>query len=233
MPRKQKEIAYDAAYYENAFRRRHWFRDNDAKYEQRQRAVLRMVQPEPSDRVLDVGCATGDQAFMLAPNVECVLGIDSSAAAVRAARSRAAAHPNVAFVQADAARIPLPDASFDKVMAIDFVEHIDDSALDAVQREVWRILRPGGVLAIYTPCACHYVERLKARNFILEQVPGHIAVRDRGQYETIFAALPWRIAQCFSLPSTYPLFGRLDQILARWPLFHFRLCMSLERVKSA
>jgi SAM-dependent methyltransferase len=45
--------------------------------------------------------------------------------------------------------LPFPDRSFDVVMSFDVFEHIPDS--DAHLREVWRVLRPGGVYLMQTP----------------------------------------------------------------------------------
>ena len=96
---------------------------------------------------------------------------------------------NVGFEVADAANLSQwKDQSFDKVAAIDFVEHVDDEQLELILSEAARVLVPGGRLAIYTPCASHYVERMKERNFILKQIPVHIAVRRPEAYDMCSSA---------------------------------------------
>ena len=55
-------------------------------------------------------------------------------------------------------------------------------------REARRVLVPGGRLGIYTPDRAHYVERLKAHDFVLKQFPEHIAVRRVDDYVRFLAA---------------------------------------------
>lgn len=225
---------YGANYYCEQLHREHWFLDNQRKHELRWKAALRMVQPGPSDVVLDLGSAAGTQALRLAPLVQRVIGLDNSPAAVAIARQRAQGTSNVKFIEADATRLAgIGDESIDKVMAIDFIEHIEDCDLAAMFDAVWRVLRPGGRLAMYTPCRTHYVERLKARGLFLRQIPGHIAVRTPAQIERLLAGQPWITADSFFLPSTYPFFGLIDRVLEPLPglggLFRFRYCLALAR----
>ena len=237
-PQVDAAALYAHDYYEQRLHREHWFRDNRAKGELRWQATLRMLAPAPDDVVFDLGCAAGEHAIRLAPHVGRVIGVDSSPAAIKLARERARDVSNVEFVQADATTlIDFPAGHADKVMAIDFVEHIVDSDLDRMQREAFRVLKPGGRFVLYTPCGSHYVERLKAHNIFLKQIPGHVAVRTAAAYERTFAALPWRIAERFYLPSTYPLFGLIDRALGPLPavgaLFRFRYCLALEKPKTS
>ena len=89
------------------------------------------------------------------------------------------------------------------------------------------MLRPGGRLVVYTPSASHYVERMKARNFVLRQLPGHIAVRDGAAYGALLSGQPWSSLRIEYLPSSYPLVGRVERWLMRVPLiaglFRFRI----------
>lgn len=226
------EPVYDARYYAEDLHREHWFRNNPAKHALRWLAVLRMVAPERTDVVVDLGCAAGEHTLRLAPQVARVIGVDSAQAAIALASEHGRGVPNVAFVRADATDLAgIADASADKVMAIDFVEHIDDAALRRVASEAWRVLRPGGRFAIYTPCGTHYVERMKAAG-LLAQIPGHVAVRTPRRLDALLLdAHPWRRLERFYLPSTYPGFGWLDRALARVPglgaWFRFRYCLAL------
>ncbi len=81
---------YGADYYERMYRP-HWLLRNRRKYRERDAALLRIVRPSPSARVLEVGSARGDTAFFLAPRVAEVVGIDAAPAAVEAARAEKAA----------------------------------------------------------------------------------------------------------------------------------------------
>lgn len=230
----QLRSLYDEAYYREQLHHEHWFRNNRAKHELRWREVLRMATPQPHDTVLDLGCAIGEYTLRIAPRVGRIVGIDFSEPAVRMATARAdQAGLGAAFVAARVDALPVQTARVDKVLAIDLVEHIDDASLRRMLAETWRVLRPGGTLSIYTPCRTHYVERLKAGDFLLKQIPGHVAVRAPDHYESIFREQPWSIALRYFSPSTFPLFGWLDRLLAPVPFlgsfFRFRYCVVLKK----
>jgi cyclopropane fatty-acyl-phospholipid synthase-like methyltransferase len=223
---------YDARYYDAELHRDHWFRNNPAKRARRWQAVLDMLAPAPADRVLEIGCAAGEHTLRLAPLVREIVGVDFAAAAIERAESAAQAKgiANASFVQSDAGDLSRFAAGrFDKAAAIDFVEHIDDLTLKRVLSEVRRVLAPGGRFVIYTPCATHYVERLKARNLILRQIPGHIAVRGPDAYREALERAGFGIRSLAFLPSDYPLAGRVDRALLRLPgmgaWFRFRICV--------
>ena len=60
----------------------------------------------------------------------------------------AADHPATA-VQGDALALPFPDGTFDRVIASEVLEHIPDDT--AAMRELARVLRPGGTMAVTVP----------------------------------------------------------------------------------
>jgi len=228
----QPELAqYDAHYFDAELHRDHWFTNNAAKRARRWQEIMRMLDPTSADRILEVGCGAGEHAVRLGRHVRHVVGVDRSLAGVQRAKRRAEREraPNLSFAACDAASLPFSDARFDKVAAIDFVEHVADDVLLLALREVKRVLRPGGVLAIYTPSATHYVERLKARSFVLRQLPGHVAVRDSGAYVRLLQSAGLAVKSQWFSPSDYPIFGTLDRILAPLPFagswFHFRICL--------
>lgn len=230
-PRDAPAAAYDGRYFDRELHRRHWFTNNAAKHARRWREVLRMLEPRSSDRVLEIGCGAGEHAIPLARFVREVIGVDLSFAGVERADARArreGAH-NAAFAACDAASLPFGAGVFHKVAAIDFVEHIDDALLERVLVEVHRVLAPDGIVAIYTPCLTHYVERLKERSLILRQIPGHVAVRGPDAYRALLEHTGFRVRSCRFLPSDYPLFGAVDRVLGAVPgigaWFRFRICM--------
>jgi cyclopropane fatty-acyl-phospholipid synthase-like methyltransferase len=226
-----EKARYDDRYFDEDLHRDHWFTNNAAKRERRWREVLRLLQPNSGERVLEIGCAAGRHTIKLARLTEAAVGIDSAVAGVLRARNSAIVEKvdNVAFVAGNAAALPFKAATFDKVAAIDFVEHVIDIELQSVFAEVRRVLRRGGRFAIYTPCATHYVERLKARNLLLRQLPGHIAVRGPDAYASLLRRAGFAVHSQWFSPSDYPLFGALDRALAPLPivgtLFRFRICI--------
>jgi cyclopropane fatty-acyl-phospholipid synthase-like methyltransferase len=230
-PEESMREMYDDAYFDRDLHRHHWFTNNAAKRERRMREVFRMLEPRAGDRILEIGCGAGEHALALAHAAGTVIGNDAAHAGSGRARDRGGREltANAHFAVADAAALPLASASMDKVAAIDFVEHVDDVALSRILREVRRVLVDDGIVAVYTPCLTHYVERLKAREFMLRQIPGHIAVRAPAHCASLLAAAGFAVRACRFLPSDYPLFGVIDRLLAPLPgigdFFRFRICM--------
>lgn len=210
---------YGEDYYARDLHARHWFRNNAAKFQARWDSVLRLLEPAFGDVVLELGCAAGEHTLRLAPLVARAIGVDFSPAAIRLARDAAArAGSRAEFVEGDVRALAgFADASVDKVLAMDLVEHVEDDTLRAMLAECGRVLRPGGRLVLYTPSATHYVERLKARNLVLRQLPGHIAVRGGGAYGALLSGPGWTRVEVSYLPSTYPLFGAIDRLMMRVP----------------
>ncbi|MEO8586101.1 MAG: class I SAM-dependent methyltransferase [Acidobacteriota bacterium] len=222
---------YDRGYFEG-LHKSHWFTNPNRKYEERNRDAARVVGLTPSDRVLELGSARGDVTFFLAALAREVVGLDASDDALNLAESARAARgiSNVSFVKGDVANLSaFPEASFDAVAAIDLVEHVDDPTLAAMLKECRRVLKPGGRLGLYTPDRAHYVERLKAHDFILRQFPQHIAVRRADAYRRLLAAARFRIDLDTWSVSPFPGVRLLERALAPLPLvgetFRYRILM--------
>ncbi|MFN2288805.1 MAG: bifunctional 2-polyprenyl-6-hydroxyphenol methylase/3-demethylubiquinol 3-O-methyltransferase UbiG [Chromatocurvus sp.] len=97
--------------------------------------------------VLDLGCAGGFMAEALDDRGAQVTGIDPAAEAIAAARAHAAARQIEYHVGVGEA-LPYSDASFDAVVCVDVLEHVND--LRRVVSEIARVLRPGGLLCYDT-----------------------------------------------------------------------------------
>jgi phosphatidylethanolamine/phosphatidyl-N-methylethanolamine N-methyltransferase len=101
----------------------------------------------PGDRVLDLACGTGlnfPHLRELVGERGQVVGVDLTPAMLDIARKMIAMKgwKNVEVREADAAHLPFPDASFDKVI-ISFALNIIPEYMEAIE-EVQRILIPGG-----------------------------------------------------------------------------------------
>ncbi len=103
--------------------------------------ALRDLQVRPADRVLDLGSGVGAMTAQLAtrfPGIA-LFAVDIELASLRVARVN---HPTAVYVQADGARLPFQDETFDWVHSSWLLEHVPSPV--AVLREVRRVLRPGG-----------------------------------------------------------------------------------------
>ncbi len=95
-------------------------------------------------RILEIGCGPGALAEALRghyPNAG-ITGIDRDGVFLRFARENV---PGAEFIEADAAALPFPDASFDVTVSYTVSEHIEPSAFYGEQR---RVLKPGGVCLV-------------------------------------------------------------------------------------
>ena len=186
-------------------------------------AVRDLVEPRAGERVLDLGCAAGSLTHFLSTFGCEVVGVDAEPRAIEAASSL---FPRLRFEQADVADLPFPDASFDKAVAADLVEHLDDQTFKRMLAEAARVLVPRGTLSIYTPNPLHVIERLKERNLILAQNPTHIGLRDQGTLAASLAESGFDVDRNEWRASFFPGLRALEQLGgARLQLLRYRLCL--------
>ncbi|MEU9560039.1 class I SAM-dependent methyltransferase [Streptomyces fumanus] len=105
----------------------------------------------PGDRVLDAGCGTGRALTPLRAAVGAsgvVLGADLTPAMLREA-VRAGRERDGWLLLADVAALPLRTGSLDAVFAAGLIAHLPDPAGNL--RELARVVRPGGSLALFHP----------------------------------------------------------------------------------
>ncbi|XP_077998723.1 putative methyltransferase DDB_G0268948 [Glandiceps talaboti] len=95
---------------------------------------------------VDVGCGSGQSTIILADDVEKVLGVDISEDQIEFAKN-STAPPNVDFKVGSCGDIPVESETVDLITVGTAIHWFD---MAEFYKEVERILRPGGCLAIYT-----------------------------------------------------------------------------------
>ncbi len=116
------------------------------------------LELHPGDLLLDLGCGFGRHAFEGFRRGARVVACDMSApelaevsALFAAMVDEGEAPPDgmATVTNGDATRLPFPDATFDRIIASEVMEHIPDdiAALD----ELTRVLKPGGIMAVTIP----------------------------------------------------------------------------------
>ncbi len=116
------------------------------------------ILQNPDARVLDLCCGTGDLVFAFAAENRKIraagpqlIGADFALPMLKLARQKNAAVPSkITFLAADALALPFPDVSFDLISAAFGFRNL--ASYQSGLREMLRLLRPGGALAILEFC---------------------------------------------------------------------------------
>lgn len=109
-------------------------------------ALVDALGPGPLGDVAEICCGQADALALVRERVRAGIGVDVSPVMLEAAAARL---PEMTFVQGDATRLPLEDASFDCVVMSGGVHHVGDRR--GLFREIARVLRPGGRFVFREP----------------------------------------------------------------------------------
>ena len=113
---------------------------------------------QPGHRVLDMGAGAGRHAFEVYRRGADIVALDYSLADLKDVSSlfsamqgagEAPAGTSATTVNGDGTCLPFPDDTFDRIICSEVMEHIPDDA--AAARELARVLKPGGTMAVTVP----------------------------------------------------------------------------------
>src|SRR3989338_5068361 len=105
----------------------------------------------PESKVLDAGCGIGLNAFLAARKGHIVTGIDNDSEKIVLAKKMLSRsnYPNVSFLKNDVTKLQFTNKSFDCVICIEVLEHIENDR-KAIQ-EISKILNEDGLLIVSVP----------------------------------------------------------------------------------
>ncbi|MCP9487405.1 MAG: class I SAM-dependent methyltransferase [Gaiellaceae bacterium MAG52_C11] len=159
---------------------------HDHAYERLNLPRFLELLPPPGQKTLDVGCGEGRLGGALVARGHSVVGVDTSAALVGAARDRHEA------LVADATSLPFADGSFDLALAFMSLHDMDEPA--AAVREIARVLSRDGrfCLALEHPIASsgRFASRDATASFVTDSYLGRHRrddVHERDGIRTVFA----------------------------------------------
>jgi demethylmenaquinone methyltransferase/2-methoxy-6-polyprenyl-1,4-benzoquinol methylase/phosphoethanolamine N-methyltransferase len=116
------------------------------------RVVVELAEIKPGEKVLDVGCGTGNltlTAKTAAGKTGAVFGNDAAPEMIEVARNKAQkARADVTFEVGLIEKIPYPAATFDVVINRLMVHHLPDDLKRQGFAEIFRVLKPAGRLLI-------------------------------------------------------------------------------------
>ena len=124
----------------------------DIAFRRRVRTIMEWIPPEAGATVLDVPCGRGFylHRYVYVEPKCAVIGAELDPVVLRQGR-RAVTSLGVPLTNASIDALPFRDGSFDAVICSEVLEHLDDDV--AGLRDVLRVLRPGGTVAITVPNA--------------------------------------------------------------------------------
>ncbi|OGW42636.1 MAG: hypothetical protein A2132_01665 [Nitrospirae bacterium RBG_16_43_11] len=211
------EIEYTEEYYLKEFRRHE---EKHAHFQDKVKNVMEMVMPiSEKEVILDLGTCSGTFAFECAKYCATVYGVDLSRMAIAYCnkRKKELAVDNCEFMVCRSENIPFKDGYFDKIIMGDVAEHLPGEVFLKTISEVKRLLKPKGLLIIYTPNRSHLFEWLKEKR-ILKPDPTHINLMTKDQLEDILKSSGLAIQKSYYKSSHFLLFNLLEDIFTKIPL---------------
>jgi SAM-dependent methyltransferase len=140
---------------------------------------LERLEIRTGDRVLDAGCGEGRHCFGALERGSHVVGLDLDRASLRARsnalRDRAEERGSLgAMIHGNTFRLPFANETFDKVICSEVMEHVHDYR--GAVRELARVTRPDGMLAVTIPTATSERLYLRVGDDYFESPGGHIRI---------------------------------------------------------
>lgn len=207
-----------------------------AGQERRLEMILAAAGSRLDGTLLVDGCGLGMYVEHLAPHARRVIGLD-----IEVERAAEAHRRSPEVLSAAAERLPFPANTFDLVLSHEVLEHVQDDR--RAIREIVRVLRPGGRLALFCPNRGYPFEthgvywqgRYHFGNIPLvnylprrwrDRLAPHVKVYTRGGLEILFAGLPVRYIE------RRVVFGAYDNIIARRPRLGRALRSTLQALEQ-
>ena len=145
--------------------------------------VAELLELGPGTKVADIGCGIGGPLINIAKTTgACITGLNVNAYQIargRRAARRAGLGGTCRFLLANYLDVPLPDGCFDAAYSFEAICHAPDR--DLCLKELWRLIRPGGRIALTEWCLTDLFD---------ENDPVHRDIRDRVEFANATPNLP-------------------------------------------
>lgn len=222
----------------------------DPAFRKRAQTIFDWIRPQDDMTILDFPCGRGFYLNMLRHLCDCrLVGAELDPRVLAQAQHNVGHLPGLTLTRADVAAMPFADARFDAVILSEILEHVDDDF--AALREAWRVLKPGGVLAVTVPNA-DYPFWWDPLNRSLESLFGthirtgplagiwanHVRLYKRDQFRAIVEAAGFHIEETrafthHSLPFLHNLLYGIGMPLLESGLLPKRMARAADRTAFA
>jgi len=120
--------------------------------------ICSMMRAQGGERILDLGSGLGYFAEKISACASMTVCVDICSDNLLTIQKRRAVP--LVLLHASAEAMPFKDASFDKVLCSEVIEHIQNE--NAVLDEIARVIMPGGILVLTVPCSeCKFPSLIK------------------------------------------------------------------------
>jgi SAM-dependent methyltransferase len=191
-----------------------------AGQQRRLEMVIRAAGDRIKGKILEDGCGVGMYVEHLSPFGGEVIGLEYDFE-----RASEAHVDSPHIINAAGESVPLPAGAFDLILSHEVIEHVQDDR--AAIREMVRVLRPGGQIALFCPNRGYPFEThgiyWKGRysfgnklfvnylpRFLRNQLAPHVRVYSRKDLQDLFEGLPVKFVE------RTIIFGAYDNIIARF-----------------
>jgi len=151
-------------------------------------AAVYLAAPTHGISVLDIGCGRGELCYALAQTGASVTGIDYSSSAITIARNtfhNSINKDKLEFICDDFLNHQF-DQKYDRIIATDFVEHIEKKRFDQVLQAVAGLLKPGGLFIVHTsPNALNYEVPYEEKRAQARSIGSYLPKNPRTHYEDL------------------------------------------------
>ncbi len=120
-----------------------------------QSPIVKLANIESHHTVLDVGGGTGRVAVQMVSIAQHTFVADSAFKMIREALKK-----GICAIAANAEQLPFEDGAFDRIIMVDAFHHVADQRWTL--GELWRSLKPGGMLIIEEPDINHWLVKMIA-----------------------------------------------------------------------
>ena len=124
----------------------------DMAFKKRVRTIFEWTNPQKGDLILDMPCGRGFYVNMLRFATEAtIIGAELDWDVMLKAKRNVGHLPDTMLNNANIYTLPYGENTFDSAILSEVLEHLDDDV--AGLKEIFRVLKPGGVVAITVPNA--------------------------------------------------------------------------------